>query len=315
MSSRDFNLWVGLSFESDSGETNTFLSRDAIVSEVYDGTLKRAHGYKWSETLTPKMTFIKDDYSDFTQEENRAILRWLTGSKNATFLDVYKDDSEVIEYCLLGNFINVSQYKMGNGRVVGYVAEFESLTPWALSPLKTVTKSITDPNDCTVTIDVSTDEPESAIYPRITIVQDNIESVVNVNHVYGEIDEWTDGTVYYYAGTGQYFWKDADGVKHTSTTNTSGFDTISVSIMNTYIDNDGNLRSTNTLVKNNVKGETVVLDGANRVVSSSRINGRVFGNDFTWSWLPLIVGQNMVSVLGNCTITIEWREPIKCGDF
>ena len=68
-------------------------------------------------------------------------------------------------------------------------------------------------------------------------------------------------------------------------------------------------------IVNNIKGETVVLDGANRVVSSSRANGRIFGSDFSWQWLPFIDGVNNISITGNCSVTFDWRTPMKTGEF
>lgn len=305
MSSLEFDLWTELTFDSDSGDIETRLSREAVVSESYDGTFNRVHGYKWNESFTFTITFIKQDYGDFTPQENRTILKWLTGCKNAGFIDIYTDDSEVIAWSALGNFVNVSQYKMGNGRIVGYVAEWESSTPWALSPLRTITKDVSNPTDNTITIKIDTDEPESAIYPRITIQQDDATSAVEINTPLTDKDKLVDGTVYHYNGV--YYWRDAEGTFHESNNNTSGFDTTSVVIANTNV-------ATST-VKNNIKGETVVLDGANRVVSSSRTNGRIFGDDFSWQWIPLFEGTNTISVIGNCTVKFEWREPIKTGEF
>ena len=311
MSSLDFDLWTEISFDGDNGDVETHLSREAIVSESYNGAIKRAHGYRWDDTLMFSVTFIKKNYEDFTEQENRNVLKWLTGMPNASFIDVYKDDSEVVEWSALGNWINGSQYKLANGRVVGYIAEFESLMPWALSPLKTITKSISSPSTFTISLD--TDEPQSPVYPRITIKQ-NSNTLVAVDHALTDDDEWLDGTVYYYSGTKQYYWVDSKGVKHTSDTNTAGINTSSVVIQNTYIDENQNARVFSSKVKNNLRDEIIILDGANQVISSS--NGRIFGDDFVnWSWLPLFEGTNTISVIGNCTITIEWREPIKCGEF
>ena len=315
MSSLDFDLWTEISFDGDNGDVETHLSREAIVSESYNGAIKRAHGYRWEDTLMFSVTFIKKNYEDFTEQENRKILKWLTGVPNASFIDVYKDDSEVVEWCALGNWINVSQYKLANGRVVGYIAEFESLMPWALSPLKTVTKNIENIDDKFITIMVDTDEPQSPIYPRITIKQ-NSNVIVNVDHALTDSDEWLDGTVYYYDGDKKYYWRDSEGVKYTSDTNDSQISTTSVVINNTYVDEDNITHTVSSKVKNNFTNETIILDGANQVISSSRTDGRIFGDDFiNWTWLPLFEGTNTLSVIGNCKITIEWREPIKCGEF
>lgn len=309
--SLDKDMWTGVSFDSDNGDTDTHLGREAVVSEVYDGTLKRVHGYKWNNDYVVTLTFIKQDYSNVTPEENRRMLKWLTKNRNASFLDVYEGDSEVVAYSVLGNFTTVSQYKLANGRIVGYVCEFSSVAPYAFSDLQT--KTIDGTTSEPIQLKICTDEPESCICPRITIKQDNVTSVVEVSHTMTEQDEWLDNTVYHYGGI--YYWADAEGVRHTSTTNDSGFETTSVAISNTYTDGNGDKKTTKTKIINNIKDETVVLDGANKVVSSSRTNGRIFGDDFNWQWLPLFDGENTISVVGNCTTTFEYREIRKVGEF
>ena len=127
----------------------------------------------------------------------------------------------------------------------------------------------------------------------------------------GDTDSWVEGSVFKHNNT--YYWIDDKGVKHNSTTNSSGIQTTSVSIRNTYTDDKDEVRVFDTLVKNNIKGERIVLDGANKVVSSS--STRIFGNDFSWSWLPLYDGKNVLSFIGNCTVTIEYREPRKVGEY
>ena len=314
LSSLELDVWTEISFDSSDGETETYLNREAIVSESHDGALKRTHGYRWSEGLGFSITFVKQNYEDFTKEENRKILKWLTGSKNADFIDVYQDDSEVVSWSGLGNFINVSQYKLANGRIVGYVGEFECLTPWALSPLKTVTKNVSNPTDNIITINIETDDPESAVYPRIIIKQDSYTNIIEIDHMMTDADNWVDGSVFHYDNN--YYWVDSDGIKQTSTEDTSNLETTSVFIRNKHIKHWDDISVFDTLVKNNIKGETVVLDGANQVISSSRPNGRIFGDDFVgWNWIPLYDGQNELSFTGTCTVTIEWREPRKIGEF
>ena len=308
ISSLEMDVHTCLSFDGDSGDTETALGREAIISETYNNTFKRSHGYSWNNDFAPTFTFIKNDFSDFTMEENRKILTWLTRSKNASFLDVYSDDSEVISYSILGNWTSISQYKLSNGRVVGYVATFESIYPWALSPLHKITKDI---DQTEIILDkVSTDCPDDAIYPRITITHDDVSYIVEVDHVMTDQDEWIDGTVYHYDNT--YYWVDSKGVKKTSETKPSDIETTSVKITNVY---NNEKKSISTTIKNNIRGEVVVLDGANRVVSSNRVSGRIFGSDFDWDWLPLFNGDNKISVIGNCKVTLEWREPIKCGSL
>ena len=309
-SSQDFDLKTCLSFDGDSGETDTFINREAIASESYRGDFKRVHSYRYTDVLAPTISFIKKDFSDFTQEEVRRVLKWLSSKDTASFLTVYHDDSEVISYEILGAFTEIQTYKLGNGRVVGIQATFESVAPWAFSHLYTIAKDVSSPTTNTITLNLETDDLQSAVYPRITIQQKD-SNIITLNHAMGDTDNWVEGSVFKYGNN--FYWVDAKGEKHTSTTNTSGFQTTSVSIRNTHTDYNGKVSVFDTLVKNNVVGENVVLDGANRVVSSSSV--RIFGNDFSWNWTPLYEGKNELSFVGNCSVTIEYRTPIKCGEF
>lgn len=313
MSSLELDLWTELSFDSDEGEIGTYLNREAVASETHNGVFKKVYNYKWSEVLTPKLTFIKEKYEDFTPEENRRILTWLTSSANTDLLYVYKDDSEAISFCLLGNFVTINQHKLSNGRIIGYTAEFESISPFVFSPLHTVVKHITSPDDNMVTIDIETDDSQNPVYPRITIQQNDDINVIEIDHEMTDLDDWIEGSVFHYDG--KYYWVDEKGEKHISDTNDSNLETTSVSIINTHTKFNGESREFKSIIKNNIKGENIVLDGANKVITSSRINNRIFGDDFDWNWLPLFEGQNKLSVMGNCIITIEYRTVIKCGEF
>lgn len=312
-SSIDLDLIVDVSFDSDNGEMSTYLNREAIASESYRGEFKRVYGYKYNEVFSPKFTFIKNNFEDFSITDVRRVLSWLTSKQTASFCSVYYDDSEVIAYEILGAFTEINTYKLANNRTVGITATFESITPYAFSPLKTVTKDISNPEDNTITIKLTTDEPNSPVYPRITLKQDSLTNVITINHAMTDADNWIEGSVFYFDG--HYYWVGADGVKYTRTTNDSNIETMSMSITNVYRSEDGASYGFDTVVKNNIKNETVVLDGANKIVSSSRNNGRIFGDDFDWQWIPLYEGVNELSFIGNGVVTVEWREPIKCGEF
>lgn len=309
-SSEDFDLCCQLAFDSDNGESSSYLSREAVMSETYRGDIQRTHSYKYTETLAPTITFIDKNFGDFDLERQRKIMKWLTSKDTPSFVSIYHDDSEVISYEILGAFTECSTYKLGNGRVVGFQCVLTSVSPFAFSPLQTITKNVSSPTDNTITINLETDDL-MPVCPRITIQQDSTTNVISIDHAMSETDNWVEGSVFKYGST--YYWVDAEGVKHTSTTNSSGLQTTSVSIRNTYTDDFGKVSVFHTLVKNNVKGENVVLDGANRVVSSS--STRIFGDDFSWDWLPLYEGKNELSFVGNCIVTLEYRTPIKCGDF
>lgn len=323
-SSEDFDLLCDVAFDSDSGDMSSFLTREAIASESYRGDFKRVHAYKYTEAFTPVLTLIKKGFGDFTLEEQRKIFRWLTGKRTASFLTVYHDDSEVISYEILGGFTEINTYKLGNGRVVGFVATFESVSPYAFSPLKTTTKDISDPADNSIEINIETDEPESLIYPRITIKHGNT-IVVDVAQPI-DIADRIPGTVYRYTanGTTTYYWIEA---KINSETNTPEFDSSGNIIYEPKSDtSQPNIDRTSIVIKhnelntevtfaNNVVNGEVVIDGANRLAYDKTHPSRVIGDDFSWNWLGLKDGNNTLSFIGNATVTIEYREPIKCGDY
>ena len=257
-----FTLLTDLAFESDQGEVSSYLNREAVASESYHGEFKRVYGYKYTESLSPKLTFIKEGFNDFSLEEVRQVLTWLTSKKTASFLDVYDDiDSEAIAYSILGGFTDIQMYKRGNNRTIAIVATFESVHPYALSQLQTITKN---PTDDKIEIKISSDEIEKAIYPRITI------------------NKYSGGDI---------------------------------TITNTYADRNRQSQISELNLKNNSDGEKIVVDGANRVIYSSNTT-RIFGEDFVgWTWLELYNGTNTITVTGNCTVTFEYREPRKIGEF
>lgn len=161
------DLIMCVAFDSDNGETSTFLNREAVVSETYDGRYKRVHRYKYNESFSPKFTFIKKDFGNFTMEEVRQVIKWLTSTDATALLDVYYDDSNVVAWSAIGGWTEISTYKLANNRTVGIVAIFEAVTPYAMSDLYTVTKTITS-TDNKITINIDTDD-NKPVYPCVTI--------------------------------------------------------------------------------------------------------------------------------------------------
>lgn len=250
---------LDVSFDSDNGTMSSYLNRSAVASESHDGRYKNTYKYKYDELFSPRFTIVKKDFSDFTQDEVRKVLKYLTSTDKPALLEVYYEDNDVVSWACIGGWTSIETYKIANSRTVGIVAQFEAITPYAMSRLyEKVTNN-------TIQIDIETDDNQP-VYPCITIQQKGTSGDVKI--------------------TNQHY--DAFGSPSTPIT---------------------------TTVKNNGQTEKIVLDGANRVISSTNAR-RIFGDDFVdWIWLPLYDGKNVITIDGNCDVTFEYREVRKVGEY
>ena len=317
------DLIMDCAFESDNSEVSTFLTREAITSETYDGRNKKISLFKYTENFSPKFTFIKKNFEDFTQDEIRSLLKYLTSKDTTSLLEIYDDDSNVISWASIGNFSEIQLYKITNKRTVGVTAVWSSISPFAMSDLYIVTKTISSSENNKITIEIDTDD-NKPIYPRVTINHgygdvSTPHTVVRIptGTVYNHLSDMVENTAYFNGIT--YYWKTAPGTDeayfNSSTTNPN-LNTTSVRITNTHTDllNKKTVLSP-VIIKNNTSTEKVVLDGANKIISSSNTK-RIFGDDFVnWQWLELYDGKNEITIEGNCEVTLQWRTVIKCGEF
>lgn len=358
------DLIMDCAFDSDNSEVSTFLTREAVASESYDGRSRRISSFKYTENFAPKFTFLKKGFGDFTQEEVRALLKYLTQTDTTGLLEAYDDDSNVISWASIGNFSEIQLYKIANKRVVGVTAVWDSISPFCLSDIYTVTKTISSAADNKITINIDTDD-NRPIYPRVTIDEEG--SVVNIptRTVFSNILDMTDyveNTAYYNGTT--YYWKTSEPVWRSASTKPNYKEWTTVEVSRAYTEDDTyaantfyhyssgnmyywidpysfhssdknpNLQTTSVkitnqhydlfnrasapvemIVKNNTTTEEIIVDGANRVISSDRTR-RIFGNDFVdWRWLPLYDGKNEITIEGNCEVTLEWREVRKVGEY
>ena len=129
---KDKNLIV-VHFDADNGEHDTFLGMDSIYSDKYDGSCRFDYGAKFNSVALIKITVVKSCIEDFTVAEVRDFLRWTTGVRKTSFLDLMIGDN--VECSFLGRVVNAYQHKI-DARTVGMSIEFESVSPWAYSPLQ-----------------------------------------------------------------------------------------------------------------------------------------------------------------------------------
>lgn len=139
-------------------------------------------------------------------------------------------------------------------------------------------------------------------------------TTVEVFRAYTEDDTYANNTFYHYSVGNMYYWIDPYSF-HSSDKNPN-LQTTSVKIKNQHYDLLDRASSPVTMiVKNNTPTERVVVDGANKVISTDRTR-RIFGDDFVdWNWLSLYDGKNEITVEGNCEVTLEYRTVIKCGEY
>ena len=150
-------------FNPDSGETDTYLTMEPVYSESYDGAMRTDYGAKYTDVAKPSVTFIDIDGEDIQAYKVRSVLRWLTGSRQNAWMNVYNIDGDIV-CSYLGRFTDVKLQKM-DARVIGIVAYFTATTPWAYSDVQTVTMQLNGATN--FSIDNESDELYSLIYPRI----------------------------------------------------------------------------------------------------------------------------------------------------
>ena len=134
--------------------------------------------------------------------------------------------------------------------------------------------------------------------------------------MFNHLSDMVENTVYFNGTT--YYWKTAPGADEAyfnSSTKKPSMETTSVRFRNTHTDLFNKSKTFDaTVVKNNTNTEKVVLDGANKIVSSDR-ERRIFGDDFNLRHLELHDGKNEITIEGNCQVTLEWREVRKIGEY
>lgn len=312
----DLDIILEVAFESDNGATSSYLNRSAVASESYDGRYKNTYSYKYDELFSPQFTIVKKDFSDFTQEQIRRVLKYLTSTDKPALLEVYYDgDSNVVDWACVGGWTSIETYKIANSRTIGIVAQFEAITPYAVSRLYNVTKTINSAEDNKIIIEIDTDD-NKPIYPRVTIQQNGLIVNIPADQNLNALSDMVENTVYFNGTT--YYWKTAPSTNekyfNESTTKPS-IETTSVRFRNTHTDflNQSNTFNS-AVVKNNTNTEKIILDGANKIVSSDRTR-RIFGDDFNLKYIELYDGKNEITIEGNCDIVLEWREPRKIGEY
>lgn len=177
----DFGLIVTHLDNSDSGETETFLQMEPVYADNYLGTRRIDYGARYSSVAIFNITLIKQHGGEFSVQEIRECLKWLTGAQSNSNLELVVDNEA--KYFFTGRFTNVSHYKM-DARTIGLVLEFTSIAPWAYSIPQPVEQTITGPE--TLSINCETDDLYSYVYMKTVYSNTTGDSVIIKNITTGD---------------------------------------------------------------------------------------------------------------------------------
>lgn len=303
-------------FEPDSGNMSAFLGMNSIYSESPRTGVRYDYGAKYSEVANIKITLITFDGSDFTVERFRDVARWLSGAPKSSWLDLYEDNT--LAYSFLCRCVDIQHYKM-DARTIGVTVTFESVSPWAYSPLQTITTQVVNTSSAEdgdpILVHSLSDEKYSYLYPNIEFVNSLTYEFVGDNE------------------TTEFVLKHAIPILTSVTVNGEEVQNYSYQqgkivfdeppIQNKVIRVQGNFGETSLSIYNkttdeittvsHIAADEVITLNNHQIIYSSKAS-RIFGEDFNFVWPKLFYGTNVLCASGQGTLKITYRYPIKIGD-
>lgn len=290
-------------FEVDQGRHETFLGMDCIYTDNAYGTRRHDYGAKYNSVAVVNITVIKSNGRDFTVSEVRDFLRWTTGARSNSYLDLV--DGGQIKYSFLGRVTNAYQQKL-DARTIGLAIEFTSVSPWAYSPEQFISCSFgqgltTDDDGTLIKIgqNLSVDDSgllNNGINALFDITEDGV--VYIDNSVTLQIDNKTDD-LYSYVNLETKF---------------TNVDSDHVIIKNETLFQESDGVEGLTEITGMVKGEVIKLTSEQFIISD--LPEKIFGDSFNFIWPKLLPGVNniVVSGTGQGFLEFVYRYPIKIGD-
>lgn len=287
---------IVVAFDPDQGEVDTFLGMDCIYTDKYDGTRRLDYGAKFNSVAVIKISVMKANEKDFTVAEVRDFLRWTTGSRTNSYLDLMVGNE--IKFSFLGRVTNAYQQKL-DSRTVGLSIEFTSVGPWAYSPIQRVGYS----SDQSISIDSSGIVCADGGASQFSIDNNGVLSHSSVLSI------TNDGVVYIDNSPNFEINNETDDLYtpvYLNTIFTNGTST-TLSIKNVTLNEE-------TTISNIRQNETITLSAEQFIISDAP--SRIFGSDFNFIWPRLASGINkfVITTDGNGSVEFTYRYPIKIGD-
>ena len=305
--------FVVSAFDTDSGFKDTFLSMEPVYEESRRGEFRFDYGARYNANAVVEITIIKADRTDFSILDVRNTLKWLTGSVTNSWLNIYSGDD--FQYAFLGRFTDVKQQKL-DGRTIGLMAIFTSVSPWAFSEEKSLKNVMTK----ILTLEVKGND-------CIVVKSNGAMSVTNGVLCNGggfddpsSFDILSDGTVC----------MNADGI--VADVNNQSDDVYTYLNLNVSFENNGctyleienkTLNEITRVVKLYSKDKIEICDKQfivaytyDNVSKTWKNQNRIFGDDFNFVWPRLAPGKNEIFIRGDADgeVTFYYRYPIKIGD-
>lgn len=306
--------YILVAFEPDNGFKDTFLDMDQISEDYYDGTKKFLYGTRYNSTAAINITIVKMDGTDWSVNDNRKALRWLTGSRTASWLDLckYKDDELgwISSYSFLGTVKSPQQYKL-DGRVVGMSFEFASINPWAYSSEQVFDRSIeqalvVDSEGVLTAKEISVSEDgvlcnssTPGVGACFCVDDKGILYVENI--IVALIDNQTDDLY-------SYIYLDIEFLNDTCKY---------LEIRNETLGEITRVENLDIKEKINITGKQfIVAYTKNQLTDEWENTERIFGEDFNFVWPRLAPGTNhfVIEGNGNGNAKFAYRYPMKVGD-
>lgn len=286
---------IVVAFDADSGEADTFLGMDCIYTEKYDGTRRIDYGAKFNSTAVVKISVVKADRSDFKVNEVRDFLKWTTGIRRNSYLDMLIGD--VVQFSFLGRVTNAYQQKL-DARTIGMSIEFTSVSPWAYSPIQYAEYS----NNQTLKVNSG-----GTVYKDGAQHQLQIDKGVLYDGLLLTIDD--NGVVAISNPENINIQNETDDLYTTIYLHTviKSIDCSELTITNNTLNETTEIKS----IGNN---ETITLSAEQFILSSNRL--KTFGSTFNFVWPRLAPGVNnfTIKTTGTASIEFTYRYPIKIGD-
>jgi hypothetical protein len=174
---QNYDCITAISFNASFNQESSFLMNEPVYTEKYDGT-RIDYGTRYSEVAEILINLVKKDYSDFTNAEKRAILRWLTARKQNSWLKLYdQDGEEICEY--YGRFTMVEE-QTADSRVIGFTCTFTSTHPYAFSPIRDVQQTFTGKEQ--IIVENDSDVIDNVVRPYMIIKPNRAISQLSIKN-------------------------------------------------------------------------------------------------------------------------------------